>query len=48
VCRCTGYAKIIDAVGAASRGEVSGAEDPAAPDRLSPADEPVKVKGSPA
>jgi aerobic carbon-monoxide dehydrogenase small subunit len=50
VCRCTGYAKIIDAVAAASRGEVSreGDLDPAAPDELSRADDVVAVKGSPA
>jgi aerobic carbon-monoxide dehydrogenase small subunit len=45
VCRCTGYAKIIDAVAAASRGDVGSAEDPASPDGVA---EPVKVKGSPA
>jgi aerobic carbon-monoxide dehydrogenase small subunit len=48
VCRCTGYAKIVDAVAAASRGDVSRAEDPAAPDELSPAEDGVVVKGSPA
>ena len=48
VCRCTGYAKIVDAVAAASRGETAGAEDPAAPDELSRPDEVVAVKGSPA
>ena len=45
VCRCTGYAKIIEAVAAAARGEVGGGEDPASPD---PTDEGMVVKGSPA
>ena len=48
VCRCTGYAKIVDAVAAASRGETAGAEDPAAPDELSRREDVVAVKGSPA
>jgi aerobic carbon-monoxide dehydrogenase small subunit len=48
VCRCTGYAKIVDAVAAASRGETAGAEDPAAPDELSRPEDVVAVKGSPA
>ena len=48
VCRCTGYAKIVDAVGAASRGEAGRGEDPAAPDELAPDEDGVVVKGSPA
>jgi carbon-monoxide dehydrogenase small subunit len=47
VCRCTGYVKIVDAVIAASRGEVDVArhEDMLVPDPSEPAVEP---KGSPA
>jgi aerobic-type carbon monoxide dehydrogenase small subunit (CoxS/CutS family) len=48
VCRCTGYVKIVDAVAAASRGEVTRAQDPAAPDELAPDEDGVVVKGSPA
>jgi carbon-monoxide dehydrogenase small subunit len=48
VCRCTGYAKIVEAVGAAARGDVSRAGDPAAPDELAPDEDGVVVKGSPA
>jgi aerobic-type carbon monoxide dehydrogenase small subunit (CoxS/CutS family) len=47
ICRCTGYVKIVDAVMAASRGEV----DPAELDALLPAEpsEPeIEIKGSPA
>ena len=51
VCRCTGYAKILDAVGAASRGEVSsttaGELEPAVPGATGP-DDGTAVKGSPA
>jgi xanthine dehydrogenase iron-sulfur cluster and FAD-binding subunit A len=51
VCRCTGYAKILDAVGAASRGEVSsttaGELEPAVPGATGPEDG-TAVKGSPA
>jgi aerobic-type carbon monoxide dehydrogenase small subunit (CoxS/CutS family) len=47
ICRCTGYVKIVDAVMAASRGEVDVAEL----DELLPAEpsEPaIEIKGSPA
>jgi aerobic-type carbon monoxide dehydrogenase small subunit (CoxS/CutS family) len=51
VCRCTGYAKILDAVAAASRGEVSSTTEaelqPAIPGATGP-DEGTAVKGSPA
>ena len=48
VCRCTGYAKIVEAVGAAARGEVGAGEDPAEPDPLGAEEDGVVVKGSPA
>jgi aerobic-type carbon monoxide dehydrogenase small subunit (CoxS/CutS family) len=47
ICRCTGYVKIVDAVMAASRGEVGVAE----PDELlaaEPSEPEVEIKGSPA
>lgn len=47
ICRCTGYVKIVDAVMAASRGEVDVAEL----DELlaaGPAEPEVEIKGSPA
>ena len=47
VCRCTGYVKIVDAVMAASRGEieVEQADETPAPDPAEPA---IKLKGAPA
>jgi aerobic-type carbon monoxide dehydrogenase small subunit (CoxS/CutS family) len=47
ICRCTGYVKIVDAVMAASRGEVDVAEldEMLAPEPSEPA---VEIKGSPA
>jgi len=44
-CRCTGYVKIVDAVTAASRGEVEAVHDLPEPDESEP---DVLVKGSPA
>jgi carbon-monoxide dehydrogenase small subunit len=44
-CRCTGYVKIVDAVLAASRGEVEPVEDLPAP---APGEPEVVPKGSPA
>jgi aerobic carbon-monoxide dehydrogenase small subunit len=44
-CRCTGYVKIVDAVMAASRGEVEAVPDLPSPDESEP---DVLVKGSPA
>ena len=44
-CRCTGYVKIVDAVMAASRGEVEPVADLPAPEEGEPE---VAVKGSPA
>src|SRR5688572_2764733 len=44
-CRCTGYVKIVDAVMAASRGEVEPVKDVPAPGESEP---DVLVKGSPA
>ena len=44
-CRCTGYVKIVDAVMAASRGEVEPVADLPAPEEGEPE---VLVKGSPA
>jgi carbon-monoxide dehydrogenase small subunit len=44
-CRCTGYVKIVDAVMAASRGEVEVVHDLPEPDESEP---DVLVKGSPA
>ena len=44
-CRCTGYVKIVDAVMAASRGEVEPVHDLPEPDESEP---DVLVKGSPA
>jgi carbon-monoxide dehydrogenase small subunit len=47
ICRCTGYVKIVDAVMAASRGEVAVAEldEMLIPEPSEPA---VEIKGSPA
>jgi carbon-monoxide dehydrogenase small subunit len=47
VCRCTGYVKIVDAVMAASRGEieVEHADETPAPDPSEPA---IELKGAPA
>lgn len=47
ICRCTGYVKIVDAVLAASRGEVDVAEldEMLAPE---PSEPEVEIKGSPA
>jgi xanthine dehydrogenase iron-sulfur cluster and FAD-binding subunit A len=44
-CRCTGYVKIIDAVMAASRGEVEAVHDVPGADQGEP---DALVKGSPA
>jgi aerobic carbon-monoxide dehydrogenase small subunit len=44
-CRCTGYVKIVDAVMAASRGDVEPVEDLPVPEEGEPE---VAVKGSPA
>jgi aerobic-type carbon monoxide dehydrogenase small subunit (CoxS/CutS family) len=44
-CRCTGYVKIVDAVMAASRGDVESVADLPAPEEGEPE---VAVKGSPA
>jgi carbon-monoxide dehydrogenase small subunit len=44
-CRCTGYVKIVDAVMAASRGDVEPVEDLPAAEEGEPE---VAVKGSPA
>jgi carbon-monoxide dehydrogenase small subunit len=44
-CRCTGYVKIVDAVMAASRGEVEPVEDMPTPEEGEP---DVLIKGSPA
>jgi aerobic-type carbon monoxide dehydrogenase small subunit (CoxS/CutS family) len=44
-CRCTGYVKIVDAVVAASRGDVDAAADVPTPEEGEP---DVLVKGSPA
>ena len=44
-CRCTGYVKIVDAVMAASRGDVNAVDDLPVPDESEP---DVLVKGSPA
>ena len=47
VCRCTGYVKIVDAVMAASRGEVDVAElDEMLP--AEPSEPEIEIKGSPA
>jgi aerobic carbon-monoxide dehydrogenase small subunit len=47
VCRCTGYVKIVDAVMAASRGEVDIAElDEMLP--AEPSEPEIEIKGSPA
>lgn len=47
ICRCTGYVKIVDAVMAASRGEVEVAE---LDERLAaqPSEPEIEIKGSPA
>jgi carbon-monoxide dehydrogenase small subunit len=44
-CRCTGYVKIVDAVMAASRGEVEAVHDLPVPDENEP---DVLIPGSPA
>jgi carbon-monoxide dehydrogenase small subunit len=44
-CRCTGYVKIVDAVVAASRGDVDAVADVPSPEAGEP---DVLVKGSPA
>jgi carbon-monoxide dehydrogenase small subunit len=45
ICRCTGYVKIVDAVMAASRGDVDVAEETLVPEQSEPM---VEIKGSPA
>jgi carbon-monoxide dehydrogenase small subunit len=45
ICRCTGYVKIVDAVIAASRGEVGVEAEMLVPEKSEPA---VEIKGSPA
>jgi carbon-monoxide dehydrogenase small subunit len=45
ICRCTGYVKIVDAVMAASRGDVDAADEVLVPEGSEPL---VEIKGSPA
>ena len=47
VCRCTGYTKIVEAVGAAARGEVAPAEVEA-DFEPQPGEPEILVKGAPA